>query len=209
MNNCVLACYGKECGPDGCGGTCGECDFGTNCTGGQCVPDSVTIVVLDAVIGPGKADGGLWDGWGNVPVDVAAELAAVVDAGITSQILNFVTSVAMQTLEKPDPNGYIQLNEGWGYGEKVWLASDTTNTEDTFTPVWPDGGKGWGDVPFTEEVKVKIALFDEDVANDDDIGVAVMNYDDFLEAWAAKEKFYVNVADQTQNQLLLVGIEVY
>lgn len=31
---CVPDCSGKECGPDGCGGTCGECD---ECVGGQCL----------------------------------------------------------------------------------------------------------------------------------------------------------------------------
>jgi hypothetical protein len=31
---CVPDCSGKECGPDGCGGTCGECN---ECVGGQCL----------------------------------------------------------------------------------------------------------------------------------------------------------------------------
>jgi N-acetylneuraminic acid mutarotase len=35
---CVPECDGLQCGPDGCGGTCGRCDDGTNCEGGQCVP---------------------------------------------------------------------------------------------------------------------------------------------------------------------------
>jgi hypothetical protein len=34
---CVPACDGKECGPDGCGGTCGGCATGETCTAGQCV----------------------------------------------------------------------------------------------------------------------------------------------------------------------------
>ena len=33
---CYPQCFGKECGDDGCGGTCGACDDGDNCTVGTC-----------------------------------------------------------------------------------------------------------------------------------------------------------------------------
>lgn len=43
---CVIDCDGKECGADGCGGTCGVCGAGDVCTaGGQCqCPSAVTCV---------------------------------------------------------------------------------------------------------------------------------------------------------------------
>ena len=35
---CLPACDGRECGPDGCGGSCGECGVGVLCSSsGQCV----------------------------------------------------------------------------------------------------------------------------------------------------------------------------
>ena len=34
---CVANCDGKECGPDGCQGSCGECDWTQDCTAGTCV----------------------------------------------------------------------------------------------------------------------------------------------------------------------------
>ena len=34
---CVPDCEGKECGPDGCGGVCGECEPGLFCNGGSCM----------------------------------------------------------------------------------------------------------------------------------------------------------------------------
>lgn len=38
---CVLACEGRQCGDDGCGGTCGECAATESCdASGQCVPTS-------------------------------------------------------------------------------------------------------------------------------------------------------------------------
>jgi hypothetical protein len=35
-DTCVRACTGRECGPDGCGGTCGTCSGGETCSGGTC-----------------------------------------------------------------------------------------------------------------------------------------------------------------------------
>lgn len=36
---CVPDCAGKECGSDGCGGSCGSCPTGTHCENGRCVCD--------------------------------------------------------------------------------------------------------------------------------------------------------------------------
>lgn len=36
---CTPSCYGKQCGSDGCGGSCGFCGSGTNCLDGQCKAD--------------------------------------------------------------------------------------------------------------------------------------------------------------------------
>ena len=38
---CQPACDGKDCGPDGCGGTCGSCDDGNPCTTDACPPEQV------------------------------------------------------------------------------------------------------------------------------------------------------------------------
>jgi len=35
--SCTPSCAGKQCGSDGCGGTCGTCPGGQTCTSGQCV----------------------------------------------------------------------------------------------------------------------------------------------------------------------------
>jgi hypothetical protein len=37
---CFAECAGKECGPDGCDGSCGSCDDGFSCKAGHCKPDS-------------------------------------------------------------------------------------------------------------------------------------------------------------------------
>ena len=53
---CQPGCEGKECGDDGCGGSCGECAVGLSCNAGVCVAgqscnvwDYITPEELDAV----------------------------------------------------------------------------------------------------------------------------------------------------------------
>ena len=43
--DCTRQCENKICGPDGCGGTCGQCGSGALCAAGQCaqVPEGVTV----------------------------------------------------------------------------------------------------------------------------------------------------------------------
>jgi len=38
---CVPYCVGKECGGDGCGGSCGSCPSGESCSSGRCVGDRI------------------------------------------------------------------------------------------------------------------------------------------------------------------------
>ena len=173
------------------------------------MPELVTVLVVDAVIGPGKSDGTQWDGYEYVPSSIRSDLAKVIGGGIRSKILDWLLSVANQGLAKPDPYGWVELDVGNGYEADAWLAGTGDNTEDTFTPIWPGGGSGWSEVPFVSDLRLRVTLFDEDLVNDDDIGVAVINFDDVLEAWADGSKYYVLTADQTANQLLMVGIEVF
>jgi hypothetical protein len=205
---CVPDCIGVDCGSDGCGGQCGQCPTGKECQDGQCI-STVTIIIDDCVIGPGKADGKQWDGWGGtVPSDVQQQVQSFVDSGMWMALISYLKSVAMESLEKPDPFGWAELSLGGAYGNKKWLADYDTNTEDTFTPIWK-GGPGWSGISLTQATKVRVTLLDEDLSNDDDIGVAVVNYDDLMSVWAEGKKTYVPVAGQTNNQLLLIGMEVY
>ncbi len=46
--DCVPDCAGKECGADGCGGSCGTCPDGMHCEGGHCVCDLDECVPADS-----------------------------------------------------------------------------------------------------------------------------------------------------------------
>ena len=79
---CVPACSGKECGPDGCDGTCGVgcgpelvCDEPT----GECVPDVATSVLLTVHVGAGSGVHG-------VQVKIAVPIPAVEPGPVVSYV---------------------------------------------------------------------------------------------------------------------------
>ncbi|MBP5202934.1 hypothetical protein J6253_09370, partial [bacterium] len=49
-NSCTPQCSGKECGLDGCGGTCGSCDSGYDCSpAGSCLRNNSCSTHLDCL----------------------------------------------------------------------------------------------------------------------------------------------------------------
>ena len=70
---CVPACDEFECGPDGCGGTCGTCGNESSCVGGQCVPVCATICAQKECGEFGDCD------CGTCPDSEVCELGACVD----------------------------------------------------------------------------------------------------------------------------------
>lgn len=71
---CILSCAGKQCGDDGCGGSCGTCETGFVCQAGHCAPENG--VFPDGWDAP---DG--WSPWGEVghPLGEAYVLPEIED----------------------------------------------------------------------------------------------------------------------------------
>ena len=56
--SCQPLCDGAVCGPDGCGGTCGDCDPGLLCSQGACIePGSCNSNCTDKICGPDGCGG--------------------------------------------------------------------------------------------------------------------------------------------------------
>ena len=53
VTGCAPKCDGVECGPDGCGGSCGICPDGVACTGGFCAPPATGSCVDIVTCGVG------------------------------------------------------------------------------------------------------------------------------------------------------------
>jgi hypothetical protein len=85
--SCTAQCTGKQCGPDGCGGSCGECDGGATCDQqGQCIapPDAGHPDTGPADTGPvdsGHADAGQPDAGVVTDAGQPADTGATADTG--------------------------------------------------------------------------------------------------------------------------------
>jgi hypothetical protein len=176
----------------------------------ESIPDTVNVELLGALIGPGKLDNTQWDGAGTVPPEVLEAIATAAGLPGTGAILGVIQSAAYQALSKPDPLGSAELNEGGGFDSlfTIALTSVASNEEDTFAPSWPQPYPGWKDVPFGNGTQVRVTVLDEDLASNDNIGVATINFDDLKEAWDAQDSHWVRVDDQTNGQLLALQVQV-
>ncbi len=62
---CTPSCGGLQCGPDGCGGSCGWCSGSQSCQGGQCVdPGDCFPDCADQLVGADDGCGGVCSGGG-------------------------------------------------------------------------------------------------------------------------------------------------
>jgi len=191
----------------GMAGTSGKSGGAGSSGSSQSVPPFLTIEIVSALVGPSKIDGTQWDGTGEVPSDLVLGLAAALGAGVFAPVFSFMVTEAAQVAGKPDPFGYTEINAVGEWDFRQDLATIDTNTEDTFAPNWPMP-VGWSNVPYSENIRIRLVLKDEDLVNDDDMGVAEINAADVAAAWAAKKIYQVRVAEQTANQILYVGISV-
>lgn len=150
------------------------------------------------------------DGPGTVDPTIINDVSeALLGANPAAAVLSILANPALATFDPPDPYGTVQATAfgvtGPGY---PGLASSANPVSNTYNPIWPNGGFQYTDVPIDSDVRITVSLWDSDVVFDDTIGVAVINSDDFKAALAAQQKYEVQVNDQTNGQLLFVGIEV-
>jgi hypothetical protein len=90
--SCVKVCEGKQCGPDGCGGTCGNCVPGVECFSGQCVdgfevPGPGDLVIAELMVDPkvvGDAAGEYIELWNATPWKLNLAGMRIRDAEVDS-----------------------------------------------------------------------------------------------------------------------------
>jgi hypothetical protein len=173
-------------------------------------PVTVTVIFEGAVIGLGKVDHDPWDFdlGGAVPEAAWTELAkALTNSNPYGAVLGLFAQPLLQPVAKPDPYGMVTV-EGQGVrSESQWLAELGYEMKDTFRPAFPQRPR-WTGVPLDRDIRFTVQLLDEDLLEHDNIGTATINMDDVKAALAAKQVFHVNVAGQTDNQLLFFDISV-
>jgi hypothetical protein len=184
-------------------------------TGGSYAGRWVSVQIVDAIIAPGKTDGTAWD-WDLTTVTIPASvwnalgtaLAGGDPLGGTLAVLaGPELESAISTTNKPDAYGWAQATVFGVSGDAYWLADRSDAIPDNYTPIWPYGWH-YTNVPIDSDVRILVNLSDKDLVNDDPIGAAEINSTDLMDALAVQQKFYVRVDDQTDGQLLFIGISV-
>jgi len=175
------------------------------------LPKIVSVQIVNATIGPCKVDGSKWSGMGKVNPSVTTQLTQLlVKASAYTSIIGFLGSSAISSLGKPEPYGSVEVAIGGQYVSKLQarLVNTAKALERTYTPIFylP----AYQNVPFEEGTRFKVTLYSKNYLNPKPtpIGVAIINYNDLLKALQEEKIYQVPVGDQTQNQLLFIGIEV-
>jgi hypothetical protein len=167
----------------------------------------IGIELVNATIGPSKFSGAKWDGYGQVSTDVAAALATALTMPEPNAVIAMLaSSFATRPFEAPDVFGVACVFSGATCIEKRPLASREHSRQDTLTPQFR---ASWHRVELRPGVSVRVRLVDADVAEHDLIADAEIPFAELEAALRSGSVYQVNVADQTQNQLLFLGIRVW
>lgn len=168
--------------------------------------------MIDATVAPGTAQGKSWDGPGLVSIEVmqgVSKLLAripargrVEDATKTGAVVAEIGAAIAASIAPPDPKGQADLLVA-GTSRRLSLPE----RHDTFHPTW--SGITFDQVPLVEGLRLRVQLFDaDDIGSDDPIGTAELTYEDIVEALSYEQVVQLRVDNQTNGQLLFLGISV-
>lgn len=174
------------------------------------LPEHVRVTMIGATIGVGTKDGKQWDGPGQVPEALLSTVAGMLARkNPYVQIGSYLASLTIDLFEEPDPRGWAEVLNGATPVSRVILKP---TEEDTLTPQWQDTQgqpPSLARVPLNAGTRIRVYLLDDDdPMPNDPIGECELRYQDLVEALEAQQVHHVNVAEQTNNQLLFVGIRV-
>jgi len=105
---CTPSCAGKQCGDDGCGGSCGTCPAGQTCNAGQCKPQSCTPVCTGKQCG----DDGCGGSCGTCPAGQQCQAGKCVQGQDPCQGVSWEGCCDGQTLKYCEENQLKTINCG-------------------------------------------------------------------------------------------------
>ncbi len=198
-----LSRWGESCRMDT------QCVGGHVCLDGSCEPSRIGIYPVNALVAPGKADGREWDADRYLPLWVWDELDSVRRRGTVDELYAFMADQRRMGWSAPDPYGYGFLStDGYRYDDRYTIALGERGRQalDVFDVSWP--ATGWSQVPFTTRLSVGLDFYDEDRRNDEAIGFVELDFAALRDALYLGGVVYFDAYEQTDGQLLLVGVEV-
>jgi hypothetical protein len=183
------------------------------------MPETVSIYIRGAQIGPGKKDGTAWDGTGKLSEAqtkviggiVAKSLAIAAGAnpvGASILAASMLSGPLLTAGAKPDVFGWFQFAQDGAYSKEVYWLNRANSPRREFSVLWIKQDIGVQNVRWNEKLRIRVVLKDADLINNDDIGSVVLNANHFREVYRLKKSVPIFVADQSDGQLLTVTIEV-
>lgn len=165
----------------------------------------VDISVTHATIAPQMANGASWDGPDRVAPEVGGLFSTMVNAVDPSGRLSREASDTVAQKAAPDAFGTATLlceGERNGESQALVLAS-----EDTIAPDWTSAPASFANVKLTGDVRVRVALTDDDLVTDDPIGTVELSNADLSRA-LHDGSAEVDVSKQSSGQLRTVTVKV-
>jgi hypothetical protein len=180
--------------------------FGTACADGA--KTRVSVRVEGAVIAPHRADGRSWNGgWWDLGLDAWQGLGAGALPRSYGDLISSLANLELSGVERPNVYGDVLLESNDGqHLQPSPLATRDAPVKDLVV-AWPMPAD-FPHVDLTEDVRVGVQVWNRNGDGDDFIGVAEINSADLTAARDAQRPYPVNVAAQTNNQLLYVNISV-
>jgi hypothetical protein len=174
------------------------------------IPDRVDIELVDVVVSPVRADGGAWDGAAPAAAPFGREFFHDVAATVPAPGSPWVPGWGgTGGRERPDPHGWAEIAVASG-----WLSDSARR--------WPGEGDGflvdtlaaqfsaveWRGVVFAPGTRLRVTVFDRDYPGDEMMGVAEVAYPALVRAYEVGGVVQVPVGDQTDGQVVSLGIAV-
>lgn len=178
-------------------------------------PTYYNIEILSALIGPTKVNGRPWDPKSSANTETLAAIVSEMmlpGSGVSAaSVVSAVSTMAPNGSPAPDIYGYIVQNgpttkslvKVAGKVQALLLRRD--KSKNSYTPRLYGGYKGW---PVYEDTRFRIQLWDADFDKDDHVAVVELNVSHLREAAEKGEPLWINVSEQSMNQLLYVLISV-
>lgn len=160
------------------------------------------VTIVSALIGPAKASGDVWDGTGGKLDHEAVRLiaGALAASNPATAISMAMAPIIESGVEPPDVFGVAEVFTRYRTSQYK-----LPKRNDTFSPSWAvDVSR----VPLSADTRIRIKLTDSDDFGDDDVGVVEINADDLVRARDAARVYPIVVAEQSQNQILIINVSV-
>ncbi|WP_437627786.1 hypothetical protein [Sorangium sp. So ce1151] len=198
---------GSDGDGDGGSGDGGGSDVDTSGSGdnGPPEPSVVSIRMASALIRPWDTAEEAWDGNTSVSPEDVADLAfalGATDPYVAS--LAFVYGLADDAYGPPDPFGNIEIFTGGAW--RADLQAEILPTQDTFNAPFYDAG--WDNIPVEPDMRIRVVLRDEDLANHDPLGTVELNRGDLMAAYGAANVYPVRTDEQDTGTILFVSLSV-